>query len=106
MFVGKFAASRSHLKEGLALYDPNFHSSLVQYVGFDPNVNLQTYLGPVLLCLGFPDQALAMSGAAIAEARRLAHPPSLAGSLSLGTVLLSLDGHNAIQLFAVATEQG
>ena len=112
MFVGKFAASRSHLKEGLALYDPNFHSSLVQYVGFDPHVNLQTYLGPVLLCLGFPDQALAMSSAAIAEARRLAHPPSLAGSLSLGAVLLSLDGHNAIlrewvdQLFAVATEQG
>ena len=112
MFVGKFAASRSHLKEGLALYDPNFHSSLVQYVGFDPNVNLQTYLGPVLLCLGFPDQALAMSSAAIAEARRLAHPPSLAGSLSLGAVLLSLDGNNAVlsewidQLFAVAAEQG
>ena len=41
----------------------------------------QAYLGNVLYCLGFPDQALAQSNAAIAEARRLAHLPSLAVSL-------------------------
>jgi predicted ATPase len=81
-------------------------------VGFHPYVNSQTYLGIVLFCLGFPDQALAQSSAAITEARRLAHPPSLAGSLTLGAVLLSFDGDNAVlgewvdQLFTVATEQG
>jgi len=112
MFAGRFAPSRSHLKEALALYDPIIHSSLVHHVGFHPNVNSQMYLGVVLFCLGFPEQALARSSAGIAEARRLAHPPSLAGSLSLGAVLLSLDGDNAVlsewvdQLFAVATEQG
>jgi hypothetical protein len=69
-------------------------------------------LGIVLFCLGFPDQALAQSSAAITEARRLAHPPSLAGSLTLGAVLLSFGGDNAVlgewvdQLFSVATEQG
>src|SRR5262249_6303493 len=47
-----------------------------------------------------------------AEARRLAHLPSLVASLSLGNVLLSLEGDNAVlgdrvdQLLAVATEQG
>jgi predicted ATPase len=72
----------------------------------------QAYLGIVLLCLGFPDQALAQGNAAIAEARRLAHPPSLAVSLAVGTVPLSLIADDAAlnertgQLVAVATEQG
>ena len=69
-------------------------------------------LGIVLFCLGYPDQALARSRAAIAEARRLAHPPSLAVSLALGARLLSLVGDNAVlgewvdQLVEVATERG
>jgi len=52
------------------------------------------------------------SNAAIAEARKLAHPPSLASSLSNGTTVLSLVGDNAAldeladQLVAVTTEQG
>jgi predicted ATPase len=69
-------------------------------------------LGIVLFCLGYPDQGLARGNAAIAEARRLAHPPSLAASLTLGTRLLSLVGDNAAlneqadELVAVAAEQG
>jgi predicted ATPase len=65
-----------------------------------------------LFCLGFPDQALAQCDAAIAEARRLGHPPSLAVSLSLGARLLSLVGDNAVRgewverLVAVTTELG
>jgi hypothetical protein len=46
----------------------------------------------VLLCLGYPEQALARNNAAIAEARRLAHSPSLAVGLSIGNKLLSLVG--------------
>jgi predicted ATPase len=69
-------------------------------------------LGNVLFCLGFPDQALARSNAAVAEALRLAHRPSLAGSLSLASRLRSLSGEDADldeladKLTAVATEQG
>ena len=112
MFAGRFASSRSHLEEALALYDPISHRSLVHQAGIHPHVNSQAYLGIVLFCLGFPDQALAQSNAAIAEARRLAHPPSLAVSLAIGARLLSLVGDNAAlderadQLVAVATEQG
>jgi hypothetical protein len=36
MFAGRFASSRSHLEEALALYDPISHSSLVHQVGFHP----------------------------------------------------------------------
>ena len=112
MLTGGFALSRSNLEAGLPLYDPISHSSLVRQAGIYPHVNSLAFLGNVLFCLGFPDQALARSNAAIDEARRLAHPPSLALSLALGAILLSLVGENAAldqlarQLVAVANEQG
>jgi class 3 adenylate cyclase/predicted ATPase len=112
MFAGRFASSRSHLEQVLALYDPVSHRLLAHQAGTHPLVASQVYLGIVLFCLGFLDQALARSNAAIAEARRLAHPPSLALSLTTGARLLSLVGDNAglgecvDQLVAVTTEQG
>jgi tetratricopeptide (TPR) repeat protein len=112
VFAGRFARSRSHLEQALALYDPISHRSLVDQAGFHPQVILLAYLAIASFCLGFPDQALARSSAAIAEARRLAHPPSLAGSLTQGAILLSLVGDHAAlddcadQLVAVAIEQG
>jgi len=112
MFAGRFAPSRSHLEEVFALYDPNSHRSLVHHVGFDLRVASQAFLGIVLFCLGFPDQALARTNAAIAEARRVAHPPSLALSLVFGARLHSVDGDHlalrerAEELVAVAAEQG
>jgi predicted ATPase len=112
MLLGRFASSRSHFEEVLALYDPISHRSLVHQAGVHPHVNSQALLGIVFFSLGYPDQALARTNAAIAEARRLAHPPSLALSLTGGARLLSLIGDNAAldewadQLVALATEQG
>src|SRR5271166_3686435 len=112
MYGGKFAASRSHFEEVLALYDPISHRSVVHQIGRHPHLMSQVSLGIVVFCLGFPDQGLALSNAAVAEARRLAHLPSSAASLSLGNMLLSLYGDNAVlgerveQLVAVSTEQG
>jgi predicted ATPase len=111
MFIGRFASSRSHLKEGLALYNPSSHHALGRGAGTRPGVVAQGYLGNVLFCLGYPQQALAQSNAAIAEAQRLAHPPSLAGCVTPGCVLLSLVGDNAAlgeradELAAVAASQ-
>ena len=110
--AGRFALSRMHLEEVLALYDPASHSSLAHQTGSPPRVGSQGYLGIVLLCLGFPDQALARSNAAIAEARSLDHPPSLAAGLVIGTRLLCLYAdytalnERSEQLIAVAIEQG
>jgi predicted ATPase len=112
MFAGSFVSSRSHLEEALAFYDPISHRSLVHQIGIHPHLNSQALLGIVLFCLGFPDQALARSSAAVAEARRLVHPPSLAVNLATGIRLLSLVGDDATldtrahELIAVATEQG
>ena len=112
MLAGRFASSRTHLEQVLALYDPSAHRSLIHQAGDDPHVNSQAVLGFVLFCLGYPDQALARSNAAIAEAVSLAHPPSLAASLANSARLHSLYGDDAAlsertgQLIAVATEQG
>jgi len=109
---GRFASSRWHQEEALRLYDPISQHSLVGQAGFGPRVEIQGFLTLALLCLGFPDRALAQSNAAIAEARRLAHLPSLAVGLLLGTMLLSIVGEDAALnegvdlLVAVTTEQG
>jgi predicted ATPase len=112
LLMGRFAPSRLQLEEVLAHYDPISHHSLVYQIGIHPHIFSQACLGNVLFCLGFPDQALARSGAAMAEARRLAHPTSLCASLVFGTALLSLVGDNvalgerADEMVAGATEQG
>jgi predicted ATPase/class 3 adenylate cyclase len=112
MYAGRFASSRLHMEEVLELYNPISHHALVHQAGVHPQVSALAFLGTVLLCLGFPDQALARSSAAIAEAQRLAHQPSLAVSLSVGARLRWLVGENAAldeqadQLVAVTTEQG
>jgi len=75
-------------------------------------VNARAHLGIVLFCLGFPQQALAHANEAIAEARRLAHPPSLAANLAPGARLLSLCGDNVAlsewtdELVALTNEHG
>jgi predicted ATPase len=112
MLAGSFARSRSHLEEAYALCDRISYGSLLHQVGYHLQVLSQAWLGLDLFCLGFPDQAVARSSAAIAEARELAHPPSLAVSLALGARLLSLVGDDVAldqrvaQLVAVATEHG
>ena len=112
MFAGRFALSRSHLDEVLTLDDPISHHSLINHAGIHPRLSSQGWLGIVLFCLGYPDEGFAQSSGAVAEARGLAHPPSLATSLSLNARLLSLVGDNAAldertdELVAVATEQG
>jgi predicted ATPase len=112
LLTGRFASCRSHLEEVLALYDPVAHRSLTDHAGHHPQVNAQSLLGIVLLYLGHPDQAVAQSNASIAEARRLAHPPTLAASLANSSRLLSLAGADsalndrADELIALATDRG
>jgi predicted ATPase/DNA-binding winged helix-turn-helix (wHTH) protein/class 3 adenylate cyclase len=112
MHAGRFTTARSQLEAVLALYDPNSHDALVRQTGLHPRLVAQAHLAIVLFCLGFPDQALARSRAAVAEAQHLAHPRSLAVTLALTCRLLVLAGDDetlaqrADELSGVATEQG
>ncbi|WP_189044659.1 AAA family ATPase [Aliidongia dinghuensis] len=111
LLAGEFADSRPHLERLLAIYDPALHGTLVHQAGSHPLMT-QAFLGLALLCLGHPDQARARSASAIADARRLGHPTSLAVSLAIGALQASLAGDHAAlnrqanELTAVATEQG
>jgi class 3 adenylate cyclase/predicted ATPase len=106
-FVGRFALSRSHLEEALALYDSNSSRWLIEQAGAS-----SAYLGIVLFCAGYPDQAMALSSAALADTRRQAHPPSLAGCLATCIRLSLTAGDNAAlgewldELVMITTEQG
>jgi predicted ATPase len=112
LLAGKFAACRLHFEEVLALYDPIPHRSLAHQAGHHPQINAQSLLGLALFCLGYPEQAVARSNAAMAEARGLAHPPSLVVGLANSILLLWLIGDDAAlneradELVAVAAEQG
>jgi predicted ATPase len=111
VYVGRFALSRSHLEQVAALYDANSHRSLAAQAGIHPQATSLGSLGIALFCLGYPEQASLQSNAAVAEARRLAHPTSLAVNLAFGARWLSLVGDNSTlgewtdQLIAVSTEQ-
>ncbi|MBV8505350.1 MAG: hypothetical protein JOZ11_06015 [Alphaproteobacteria bacterium] len=112
MHAGRFTSSRSHLEAVLAFYDPNTHHALARQPRTRPKLVAQGHLGIVLFCLGFPDQALARSRVAIAEAQQLVHPRSLTVTLALGSRLLVLVRDSAAlrqradKLVGVATEQG
>jgi class 3 adenylate cyclase/predicted ATPase len=96
MFAGRFASSRFHLEEAIAVYDSTSELSLIRQASVHPQVTAQAFLGNVLFCLGFPDQALASICAAIREARRLAHPATLATALGFGARVISFGGDSAV----------
>jgi len=107
---------RAQIADALEDLSPEITESqpelLVHQPGTHPKLVAQAHLAIVLFCLGFPDQTLAQSRAAIAEAQQLAHPRSLAVTLALGSRLLVLVGDDATlsqradELAGVATEQG
>ena len=79
--LGELIAARSHLEQGLALYDPWQHRSLVGPTGLDPRVTSRDFLAQVLWLFGYPDQALDRSREALALARERPHPYSLSQTL-------------------------
>jgi len=112
MYAGRFNSSQAHLEDLLAIHDPLTHRSVVTQVGFYPQGNSQACLAVVLLCLGYPEQALAQSNAAVAAARSLDHVHSLVSILALAAAPLALVGDPALlgewadQLVAITTERG
>ena len=80
-FLGEFTAGRAYVEKGLALYDPAHRSSYAELVSYDARVWLRFLSCWLLAPLGHLDQALFHSAAALDEARRLSHPPTLAFAL-------------------------
>jgi predicted ATPase/class 3 adenylate cyclase len=85
---GDLVTARIHQEQGLRLYDPQRHRThAALYSGHDPGVCCRYRTAPTLWLLGYPDQAVASSQAALALAQQIEHPFSLAIALYWAAVL-------------------
>ncbi|MGH8067252.1 MAG: sigma 54-interacting transcriptional regulator [Candidatus Entotheonellia bacterium] len=76
--LGEYAAAWTHYEQGIALIDPAVQRALVLRYDVAPGVQCLTLAANTLWCLGSPAQAVRRSQEALALARALAHPHSLA----------------------------
>jgi predicted ATPase len=111
-YGGELAATRPHLDQGLRLYDLQRHRlHAARYTGHDPGVCCRVVAAQALWLLGYPDQAMASSQAALELAQQLAHPFSLALALTFAAMLhhcrreLPLIQARAEASMTLATEQ-
>ncbi len=87
-FGGELVIARPHLEQGLQLYDPQRHRThAALYSGHDAGVCCRSIAAQSLWLLGYPDQAVVSSQAALALAQQLAHPFSLGFTLRWAAVL-------------------
>ena len=111
LFRAQFSRALHHLRQALDFYNPAEHRP-PKLTPHDPRVNCESFMAWTLQLLGQPDQALAQSQRALAWARELSHPYTLAFALHVNCVFHQLRGEAAIleeraeELVALATELG
>ena len=88
--VGEFLSAQSHLEEALDAYEVYKHQEQTTIFTINLGVSCLGWLSCTSFLLGFPDQALSQSRQAIALARKIGHPYSLAVALAVATLLQSL----------------
>jgi predicted ATPase len=112
LLIRELPLARTHLEQGLALYDPQQHRALAVRYGHDPGVCCRGGAAIVLWLLGYPDQALRQLHAAHSLAQEGTHPSSVAFARMLTAIAYQLRRETdaaheqAEALIALATEQG
>ncbi|QUN32146.1 AAA family ATPase (plasmid) [Cupriavidus sp. KK10] len=112
LFLGKFHQARAHLERGLAHYDPERRQAHDALYEMDHGVRGLCLLGWVLWLQGFPAQASKAAQEALALARRLSHPFSLALGLAFAAELHQLRHETQLArecadaTITLSTEQG
>ena len=81
LLQGHFSRALWHFEHSIKSYDPDKHGSLAYTAGFDRGASSLGFAGQCHMYLGHPDRALAVSEEAVALARRVEHPLSLAVAL-------------------------
>jgi predicted ATPase len=111
--LGEYTTARAHLEQMISFYEPQqHHHPLVLLRGSDVGLSALAYAACCLWCLGYPEQALSRSQEALALARELGHPLSLADVLCYAGCLFNemrRDGQalkgNAEELMRLANEK-
>jgi predicted ATPase len=83
-FIGDFTGSREHLERSLGLYDPKRHAAHAFLYGAILN---RMHLGRVLLYLGYPNQAQALTLEGLRVAEQMRHPVGLCNALSIAVTV-------------------
>jgi DNA-binding winged helix-turn-helix (wHTH) protein/predicted ATPase len=110
LFMGDLARARTHLEQSVIRYKPDQLGALGHL--YDPGVMSLSQLAFVLWLLGYPDQALQQSRAALALARELSHPFSLVYALGWATRIHRFRGEQQAskqleeEWVSLCTEQG
>ena len=81
LFGGNFSRALQHFEQSIRLYNPSEHGRLAYTVGLDRGVVSHAVAGACHVYLGHPDRALDVSEKAVALAKRVEHPLSLAFAL-------------------------
>lgn len=103
--LGKYMTSRDHLEQLITPYKHEQQQQLLIFLrGSDTGSSALAYNACCLWCLGYPDTAMKQSQEALALARDLDHPFSLADVLCYGGSMLSLMRKDASELKATAEE--
>jgi class 3 adenylate cyclase/predicted ATPase len=111
VWCGEFSRALPHLRRSLEFYDQAAHRP-PNLTPHDGRVVCECFVAWTHLLLGEPDQALAESQCALAWARELSHPYTLAVALHNNFIFHQLRRDAAIlqeraeELVAVATEHG
>jgi predicted ATPase len=102
-WLGEAGAAQAHFETALALYDPAQHRALAARSGQDPRVVCLTHLACTRWLRGFPDQARQRCQEAVAWARALAYPHSLAVALTFAGFVHQLRReHDAVHEWATS----
>jgi predicted ATPase/class 3 adenylate cyclase len=72
--LGEVVSARAHLEQAMALYDPGQRRASIARYGADLGVNGRSLLAKILWLLGYPDQALTRSRAALTLVQEIDHP--------------------------------
>ena len=88
MVRGHIALARSHFDKLLHYNKSVVEADLAGQIGFSPRTMAHAWVALTTHWGGYPDTALALSGAALAQARGSGHLPDLAASLAMRVRLL------------------
>jgi len=89
--LGEYMDARSHLEQVMDFYSPEeHHQSFIALRGSDAGVSALAYYACCLWCLGYPDQAAKRSQEALALARELGHPFTLADVICYAGCLFNM----------------
>jgi predicted ATPase len=85
--LGDLAATREHVEQAVALYDPARHSGHTHVYGQDPGVSCLAFGAVALWLLGYPEQAVKRSREAVALGGELRQPNTHALALYFAAML-------------------